>query len=166
MMHAQAREFVERAVRGKRFGSVLEFGSLDINGSVRELFDTDAYHGVDLVDGRGVDEVADASLYTPAEPVDCVVCCEVLEHTLGAEGIMRAAWRALRPGGMLIVTCAATPREPHSAVDGGPLRDDEFYANVDPWLLQADCIHLGFSILDTRYDRNRGDFYMRAGRPT
>jgi SAM-dependent methyltransferase len=113
---------------------VVEIGGRDINGSVRGLFpgpwSRHAYTSVDLVPGRGVDVVADGATFTPREPPDTVVCCEVLEHAPDAEAIVRNAHAMLCPGGALILTTATTGRPEHSAVDGGRLRRGEFYRNV------------------------------------
>jgi SAM-dependent methyltransferase len=143
-MHPEAFDFVakQRAAMD-RCESVVEFGSLDINGSVRPLFDGCRYVGVDLVAGPGVDVVDDASEWEPAELVDCVVCCEVFEHLAGWPALVVQAATILRPGGTLIVTCAGPGRGPHSAVDGNALRAGEHYANVEPAAL-ADVLNLRF----------------------
>lgn len=170
-MHAEARRFVERQVRGRRFKRVLEFGSLDINGSVRDLVEADLYHGIDLVAGKGVDEVADATSYRSEEPYDLVICCEVLEHLKDKAGILHSAATCLRkrgccekPGGELVITCATWGREPHSAVDGGALREGEWYENVNPAMLKLGLTYQGFEPQEMKVDFDRGDFYVSAVR--
>ncbi len=133
-MHRAAYEYVASVVR--RFGvpeRVVEIGSRDINGTVRPLFaGCKHYVGLDLRPGPAVDVVADACTWRPWPLVDCVVCCEVLEHTPRAREIVASAHAMLREGGLLILTAACDPRHPHSALDGGPVRDGEYYRNVDP----------------------------------
>ena len=52
-MHVQVFEWVARQVTERPASSVLEIGSLDINGSVRPLFASAGhYHGLDIVAGR------------------------------------------------------------------------------------------------------------------
>jgi hypothetical protein len=68
---------------------------------------------------------------------DCVVCCEVLEHTASALVIIANAYRALLHDGVFIMTCAGERRAEHSAFDGGPLRPGEFYRNVSESQLDA-----------------------------
>jgi methyltransferase family protein len=109
---------------------VLELGSRDINGTPRALLPSTPYVGVDLVDGPGVDVVADAATYEPQAKADLVLCCEVLEHSEYAADIVRNAVACVAPGGHLLITCATTGRAPHSAVDGGAIRPGEFYRNV------------------------------------
>lgn len=131
-MHPEAEEFVRHAVEEMGpFASTVEFGSLDVNGTIRHLF-TGGYVGVDRAPGPLVDVVADACQWQPDELVDCVVCCEVLEHLAEWPGLLASAAGALRPGGVLILTMAGPGRGPHSAIDGNALRDGEHYANIDP----------------------------------
>lgn len=157
-MHPEAFEFVAHAVEELGpFERTVEFGSLDINGTVRSLFGA-SYLGIDVQEGAGVDLVADATEWIADEPVDCVVCCEVFEHLDAWPSLVRSAAQALRPGGTLIITCAGPGRDPHSAVDGNELRPDEHYANVEPGELE-DCLglwfedihveHLGFDVRAT-----------------
>jgi SAM-dependent methyltransferase len=164
-MHREAYEYVQGWVKGRMFRYVVEFGSLDINGSVRGLFNCARYHGIDLQDGPGVDEIADAALWRhPGNNgwPDVVVCCEVLEHAPNVEGIVFNAYQNLRPGGLFLVTCAADPRRPHSAVDGGQIREGEHYANVSPGELETIAEMVGFAVQDVQHHTDRGDLYMRA----
>jgi hypothetical protein len=142
---------------------VLELGGLDINGSVRQFFPGARYVSVDIVPGRGVDVVADATTYRPKERYDVVVCCEVLEHAEDADGFVATAWGALKSGGLFIVTCACPPRAPHSAVDGGALRQGEFYRNVEPDLLESWLV--GWKEAEITVHEDRGDVYATARKP-
>lgn len=103
----------------------------------RALFQGAAVAGVDLVAGAGVDVVADAATWGESVAFDLVICTEVLEHTEQAGAIIDNARRLLRPGGVLLLTAAGVGRAPHSAVDGGPLRDGEFYRNVSEAQMRA-----------------------------
>lgn len=168
-MHVRAFGWVRGVVgefRGGRFiddvVSVVEFGALDINGTVRAAFPSSVgWWGVDRQEGPGVDEVSDVVVWEPAEPVDCVVCCEVLEHAEDGQGVCDSAFRALKPGGLFVGTCAGPGRAPHSGIDAGPIRDWEFYRNVDQDLLEMWLKAAGFKgwrvdvtddALDTRWE--------------
>lgn len=140
-MHPDAFEFVAQWAAP---GPVVEFGSLDINGSVRELFEGE-YLGIDLVPGPGVDLVADAALWDGLGRYAVVVCCEVFEHLEYWPALVQSAAKALMPGGLLIVTCAGPGRGPHSAVDGNALRPDEWYENIEPYRLAEELAAAGFS---------------------
>jgi len=143
-MHAEALAYVSAhlpvsAVR------LLEFGSRNINGSVRDVVAGVDYVGVDIFDGPGVDVVADAGMVeVGVGSFDCVICAEVFEHATDDECVMMCwnAWRHLRPGGTFIATMAGHGRHPHSAYDGKLPRPGEFYRNVSPldldvWLTDA-----------------------------
>lgn len=141
-MHAEAMQWVKQHVAGNEFDRVIELGSRDVNGSVRDLFPGAEFVGVDIGDGPGVDVVCDAADYVTDQPADCVVSTEMLEHTARARETVIAAFNMLKPGGMLVMTAAGPGRAPHSAVDGRTLREGEFYENVHPdalafWLEEA-----------------------------
>jgi hypothetical protein len=72
-MHEAVTEWVAR--HADTFGKVLEFGSRNINGSVRPLFPyASEFVGVDLVDGPDVDVVGDAaSVIVGIDQFDVVV---------------------------------------------------------------------------------------------
>jgi hypothetical protein len=164
-MHPEALGFViscRRIVNPRR---VLEYGSLDINGSARTAFpevSDEDWFGIDLQAGPRVDEVADAVTFRLAVAADLVICCEVLEHTPHVEEIVKSAWDNLVLAGYLLVTCAATPRAPHSAVDGGTLREEEHYKNVTKTKLAWAFRDAGFRPVKTEYNRDRGDLYALA----
>ena len=105
---------------------VCEFGSYNVNGSVRGLF-VGEYIGVDLRAGDGVDVVADAATFT-CEPVDVVVCTSLLEHCPYPGEVVANAERILRPGGVLILTAPNTDWQPHG-VDGEGV-GEEFYQGI------------------------------------
>lgn len=129
-MHSEALAYVNRFASDAAV-TVTEFGSRNINGTPRGLFPNATWWGVDTVDGPGVDEVADAATWT-GEPADLVICCEVFEHCATWELLVDSMVANAKVGGRVIVTAAGPDRLAHSAVDGGPLRPDEHYANIDP----------------------------------
>lgn len=160
-MHPEAHDFVADTVRAwGPFDRTVEFGSHDINGGIRHLF-AGSYLGVDPQAGPGVDVVADATEWLTDEPVDCVVCCEVFEHLADWRGLIASAARALRPGGVVIITAAGPGRGPHSAVDGNALRPGEHYANIEPAAL-ADALAESFT--DIHVEQLDRDVRARARR--
>jgi hypothetical protein len=166
-VHVQAHEFVARHAQTLRPESVLEIGSLDVNGSVRPLFPTARrYHGIDVVDGPGVDEVVDAAEWRATELFDLVVSTEVLEHAPRWPAILQNAWDAMAPGATLLLTCASEPRPPHSAVDGWDLREGEWYENVLPEPLLAVVRRWQPAAWQLEVALDRGDLYLRVDRPS
>lgn len=136
-MHREVREWVARTIA--RHGSparVLELGSRDWNGTVRDLFADSEYIGVDALDGPGVDIVADCSNLRgviPPRSFDGVLCLEVLEHVTCKDDILDQMMSSLAPGGIAILTAGGPGRHEH---DGGT----DVYQNVDPeWLVGRLC---------------------------
>lgn len=99
-----------------RGGSILEVGSMNVNGSVRDSFDQADYVGIDQAPGPGVDEVVNVH-YIPgralqagpiprlAQPNDLVLCLEVLEHDPDPVGLVRVLRSyCLKPGGLLVLS--------------------------------------------------------------
>jgi SAM-dependent methyltransferase len=142
-MHTEAYEYTRLAlarVGGAAGKDVLEIGSVNINGGVRELCAGAAsYWGIDKEGGPGVDEVVDAADYLrlgtfeldPVEVYDLVICNEVLEHEPDPSVVIACAWRALRPGGHLILTCAGEGRKPHGARGSEHPPAGEHYRNIN-----------------------------------
>lgn len=162
-MHPEARAFVSKVTSELPLRRrVVEIGGRNINGGVREFFPAAEYINTDIEEGKGVDVVADGAEYEPPWEPDTVVCCEVLEHAEQAEAIIANAHRMLRPGGLLILTAAAPPREVHSGWDGGPhLFKDEFYRNVEPDEL-ARWLSIFGARVKVEYDSEHGDIYAVA----
>ena len=140
-MHTEALDFLRRISLN---GPVVEFGSRNVNGSARDVFPGLEWIGVDLQDGPGVDVVADAAMFTTDDIISSVVCCEVLEHAANWKEIIRNAGNVMDHDGILVITCAGPGRTPHSAIDGGPLRDGEYYRNLSAAEIKAACLEAGF----------------------
>lgn len=165
-MHAEAHQYVAQAlarIGGARGRGVLEIGSVNINGGVREFCpDCARYVGIDPVAGPDVDIVARAEDYDGAGAFDLVLCTEVLEHTPDPAAVIACAHRALAPGGHLILTCASTGRKPHGARGSEHPAPGEYYANVAPDELRA--MLAGWEVLDLEYLPSPGDVRVIARR--
>jgi SAM-dependent methyltransferase len=96
---------------------VLEVGSCNVNGSVRELFPT-PYTGIDIVQGPGVDIVVeDGSIPFEDETFATVVSTEMLEHALDPVFAFMEMVRVLKPGGILLVTARGNGFPRHNPPD-------------------------------------------------
>lgn len=105
-MHRSVKEWVADQVDTLSLAgaSVLEVGSLDVNGSVRNLFRGE-YVGLDMREGKGVDVVADASDLPFADrSFGVVVSTEMLEHCLKPYEAVREMGRVLTSRGELLLT--------------------------------------------------------------
>jgi SAM-dependent methyltransferase len=94
-------------VRGKK---VLEVGALDVNGSIRPIFESFSpkeYVGVDLVAGKGVDIVCPAEKllekFKP-ESFDVLVSTEMIEHVNDWRTVIHNFKALIKPDGLLLLT--------------------------------------------------------------
>lgn len=162
-MHPEAYAFL--ADHAKPAKAVLDVGGRNINGSPRDLFPDAAYTALDVVDGNGVDVVADITEWSSKRKYDVVICAEVLEHAANWRTIAAACWERVKVGGTLLVTCATEGRAPHSAVDGGMVRVGEFYENVQGDDLAGLLRGLGAENTSIDAHLDRGDLYAKATKP-
>lgn len=136
-MHPAASEWVRRWAPSGGL-DVLDIGGRDVNGTVRDVFDPECrWEVVDLLDGPNVTWVGDVLDFCPGKLYGVVLYLEVAEHTPDWAEHLRVARDCLTDGGVLVFTAAGPDRAPHSAVDGGPIRPGEHYANIDPGALTA-----------------------------
>lgn len=166
-MHPEAWRFLNRVLPDfNRAGiSVLEIGSRDINGTTRPLLPDTKYHGIDIVDGPGVDEVADAATFSSPHPFDLIVSTEVFEHAPLWQLILQTAHENLVHGGHLVTTCASTGRPPHAADGSGPPHPGEYYHNVPEGEMEAALEAIGFIVEEITFNPNPGDLYVVACKP-
>ena len=127
---------------------VIDVGSMDINGNNRRFFYRCNYVGVDIVDGRNVNivgvahEVIHSIFYemvfkdgklilTPN--VDTIISTEALEHDRYYKQTLEAMYYSLRPGGLLVITCAGVGREEHGTTDNNAWCSpgtNDYYKNI------------------------------------
>jgi SAM-dependent methyltransferase len=106
-MHPSAYEnaalFFQVYAGGRTDGQVLEVGSQDVNGSLRDLCPQNmTYLGTDFVEGRGVDIVLDDPYHLPFADgsQDIVVCSSCFEHSQLFWLLFLEILRILKPGGL------------------------------------------------------------------
>lgn len=128
-VHARASEWLEAFGSTERL-YVLEIGSKNINGTARVHWPHAHWLGIDRSPGLGVDVVCDILDYQYDYLHDLTICCEVLEHCDQWRAICARAKQLLLSTGRFIGTAAGVSRQPHSAIDGGPLRAGEYYSNI------------------------------------
>jgi len=100
---------------------VLEVGSLDLNGSVRQFFSGCEYVGIDVGPGNGVDEVCEGQLYAASDGYfDVAISCECFEHNPHWEATLHNMVRLVPPSGLVIATCATEGRLEHGTTRSKP----------------------------------------------
>lgn len=118
MAHEQQRDFCRKVkARFPEFFHgklVVDFGSLDINGSNQYLFENSGYIGVDLFAGRNVDLACKGhELGLPDESVDVIISTECFEHDSHYGKTINNINRLLKRGGLFLFSCATTGRAEH-----------------------------------------------------
>ncbi|HNT56306.1 MAG TPA: methyltransferase domain-containing protein [Syntrophales bacterium] len=131
--------------------TILDVGSMDINGSYRDLFDSPPWHyrGADMAEGKNVDLVLrdpHAWKEIPSRSLDVVISGQALEHMAFFWIVILEVERILRPGGFF---CLIAP-------SGGPAHRYP----VDCWRFLPD----GFSALAAYADLEILDAYATSDR--
>lgn len=139
MAHPQQFHFVEsvRAKFPEHFINckVLEVGSLNINGSIRDLFSVCDYLGIDVGEGKGVDLVCQGQDYAaPDNTFDTSISCECFEHNPYWAETFVNMHRMTKIGGLVVMSCATTGRAEHgtkrSSPADAPLLEWDYYKNL------------------------------------
>lgn len=143
MAHIQQRDFIDKIKRRspKYFSnkSVLEIGSLNINGTVRDFFENCEYIGLDVAEGNGVDFVCEGQNYdAPDNSYDVVCSAECFEHNPYWLETFENMIRLCKPGGFVFFTCATEGRPEHGTSRSTPLDSPltvdqgwEYYRNLN-----------------------------------
>lgn len=132
-------EFVKKH-KDKLQGKVLEIGSYNINGTVRDIVDISL--GVDLRNGPGVDlvcPVEDLKNHVADGSFDAVVSTETLEHCRDWKAFVRNTWDAVKEGGWLVITMAHWNNGRHDY----PSDYQRFSAEQIRHIYKADILELG-----------------------
>jgi SAM-dependent methyltransferase len=142
MAHQEQFDFVnsvkQKFTRNFINTSVLEVGSLNLNGTVRQIFENCEYIGLDLGEGTGVDVVCQGQNYdAPDNHFDTIISCECFEHNPHWVETFNNMIRMTKSNGLIIMTCATTGREEHgttrSAPEASPLTVElgwDYYKNL------------------------------------
>lgn len=156
-LHPSVDKFIRRALRDSgsqvRGSRVVEFGSLTMHDhDPRPLFAGYAeYVGVDQQPGRGVDVVSLAHEFD-GDGFDFALSLQALEHDPYWEQTLRAMVRAIRPDGLVIVTCAGPDWQPHE-LDCSP--EPGYYRNIDAGEmltgLRGACAEIGCELQATEW---------------
>lgn len=123
--------------------SILDCGSLDINGNNRYLFEWDYnYTGIDVGGGNNVDIVESAHLFHPDREYDVVISTEMLEHNrYWAQSLLNMN-ELVRSWGIMLITCAWYGRYEHGTTRTSP--SDAPFTN--DWYENIEARH--FSVID------------------
>jgi len=126
MAHPEQLQFVKSVLvtTANQFQQkkIIEIGSYDVNGTVRNLFPGAEYLGVDLVEGPGVDLVCEGGKVDyESNTFDLSISCECFEHNPLWADTFSNMYRLTKEGGLVIITVATTGREEHGTTRTSPI---------------------------------------------
>ena len=141
MAHKAQKIFVQsvKALFPDSFVSkkVLEVGSLNINGTLRGLFEDCDYTGIDLAIGRDVDIACAGQDYdAPDSSFDTCISAECFEHNPYWKETFLNMTRICKPKGLVLFTCATTGRAEHGTSRAKPgnspftIKEWDYYKNL------------------------------------
>lgn len=115
-MHESVRHFVKTHA-GEIHAPVLEVGSYDVNGTVRDICPT-PYTGIDIETGPAVDLVYDGDTIPFGDNhFAAVLCLEVFEHAKNPNRLASEIVRVLEPGGLALITARGVGFPYHNPPD-------------------------------------------------
>jgi len=141
MSHFEQKKFVEFSLdelkKKNNFNnlSVLDVGSYDVGGSIRDFFKKNNYIGVDLIKGPNVDIVLSGTeLYKLKKNFDIVISCECFEHAKDWREIFLSMYNVCEDNGYVIFTCASRGRIEHGTLrtinSDSPGTTGTYYKNI------------------------------------
>ncbi|MEA5424262.1 hypothetical protein [Synechococcus sp. CCY9202] len=145
---------------------IVEIGSQDINGTVRDCFQgCQSYLGIDIGAGQAVDLVIPGELLElPSEWATIVISTECLEHASGWQEILATIIRITSSGGLVLLTFASFGRPAHGTIDSDSASSpftNHYYKNLTPHhLLDAIQLNQYFSDYGFEVNTSPGDTYF------
>jgi len=171
-MHIEVGQFIKRVRKELphkfRLRKVLEVGSKNINGSPRKYFWFCNYTGIDLSKGKGVDIVGRmGSLFyedvLKRNSFDVVISTEMLEHDAVWQYSLFAMYDVLKPGGLLLITCASDERLEHGTKRTTPECSPDttdYYRNISKEDFKSVLPDKLFSLYVLMNGRDKQDLYF------
>lgn len=124
---------------------VLEIGSQNVNGTIRDYFEDCDYTGVDREPGDGVDIVVHAKETSFDRQFDTLMIISVLEHDLEWKETIEHNLKWLKKGGLVFFCFGAEGNKPHM----------EIWQLVPHQEFLDYCEELGLKKLDAFFEENR-----------
>ena len=147
---------------------VIDCGSYDLNGNIKDVFENCEYLGIDNHPGPNVDwaiplHFLDTPGYT-VEKFDTIVSCEMLEHDYYWERSLKKMYSILKPQGLMIFTCAGYNRKEHGVEEFASDPKQSHYENITvSHLVKSLDLEFLFSDFQIEYNGSgdeMGDLYF------
>lgn len=165
MSHRAQRDFVASVKRRYPHffsgATVLDVGSLDVNGSTRPFFSGGSYLGIDLVAGKGVDKVC--TIEAIHGQFDVVISTECLEHDPQWRATFAAMIEHAHIGGLVLMTCAGPGRPEHGTLKfpvAGMSNDTNYYRTIAPNEIIDLAMRYGWEQIGCFYEPASHDTYF------
>jgi SAM-dependent methyltransferase len=171
MAHKNQKEYCEsvKIRHPEKFSNVrvLEIGSLNVNGSFRDLFKDCEYIGVDIVAGKDVDIVMKGHEYKDNKKYDVVCSGECFEHDQYWKQTIQNMINHTKKGGLLFFTCASTGRAEHGTRRTTGVHiwgtDPDYYYNISPEEFKETFdLDKIFNDYEVKYEGNSKDLYFKG----
>jgi SAM-dependent methyltransferase len=159
-MHQQQSDFIRKVLdkypEYKIEQTILDCGSLDINGNNRKFFDSyKSYTGLDVGPGNNVDIISRVHEYKTKKKYSVVISGEMLEHDEYWEQSLQRMIDLTKSGGIIILTCATEGRPEHGTTRTSP-QDAPYIGDYYKNLTETDFRSVidAELFLDFRFDVN------------
>lgn len=167
MAHAEQNHFFQ-SVKGKHPDcftdkKVIDCGSLDVNGSLKDLFTNCYYVGVDIAPGNNVDIVSTIhALNFKDETFDVVVSAEMFEHDEYWKESLQKMYDMCKKGGLIAISCAGKGRAEHGTTRTGAIwgTSNDYYMNIEPHHIQEIFTDNMFTSKEYQENQNTKDTYF------
>jgi SAM-dependent methyltransferase len=139
MSHTQQQDFcklVEKNFFREKKILILEIGSYNVNGTIRDIFVNQRYIGVDVKKGPCVDIVYDGLNLDIHDKFDLSISCECFEHNPYYLENFKTMIELTKDNGVVVFTCASIFRKEHgttrttSADSPGSMEKWDYYKNL------------------------------------
>jgi SAM-dependent methyltransferase len=139
MSHPQQQDFcrlVDKYFFRQKKISILEIGSYNVNGTIRDIFANQKYIGVDVKKGPCVDIVYDGLNLDIKDKFDLSISCECFEHNPHYLENFKKMIELTKNDGVVVFTCASIFRREHGttrttpADSPGSMEKWDYYKNL------------------------------------
>ncbi len=112
--------------------SVLDIGSLDINGNNKGLFENCHYVGLDVAEGPNVDVVSIAHEFNTNKQFDVILSTNTFEHDMYFELTLKKMVELLKQSGLMFFSASSSHKK-HGTAERTPWASGTTMINNKEW---------------------------------